>query len=59
DHTWGILQSPFLHDKARTVAFEHEITVQADRLSYSETTRLEIYGRSFDHTDTNGLVRGS
>ena len=57
DDTWGVLQSPFMRDKACTVAFEHEIIVKGDRLSYSETTGLEIYGRSFDHTDTNELVR--
>ena len=57
DDTWGVVQSPFMRDKARTVTFEHEITVKGDRLSYSETTGLEIYGRSFDHTDTNELVR--
>ena len=57
DNTWGVLQSPFMRDKARTVSFDHEITVTADRLSYSETTGLEIYGRSFEHTDTNELVR--
>ena len=57
DDNWGVLQSPFMRDKARTVSFNHEITVRADRLSYSETTGLEIYGRSFEHTDTNELVR--
>ena len=57
DDTWGVLQSPFMRGKARTVSFDHEITVTADRLSYSETTGLEIYGRSFEHTDTNELVR--
>jgi hypothetical protein len=57
DETWGIVQSPFMRDKARTVSFVQEITVQGDRLSYSQTTGLEIYGRSFDHTDTNTLSR--
>ena len=57
DNTWGVLQSPFMRDIGRTVSFNHEITVRADRLSYSETTGLEIYGRRFEHTDTNELVR--
>jgi hypothetical protein len=57
DDTWGVLQSPFMLEKARTVSFEHELTVKGDRLSYRESTGLEIYGRSFDHTDTSELVR--
>ena len=57
DNDWGILQSPYMRDKASTVAFQQEIKVKGDRLSYSETTELEIYGRSFDHTDANELVR--
>ena len=57
DSAWGILQSPYMHDKARTVSFNHEITVKGNRLLYSQTTGLEIYGRSFDHTDANELAR--
>jgi len=55
DEDWGIIQSPFMREKARTVSFQHQITVENDKLSYSETTGLQIYGRSFDHTDTNTL----
>jgi len=54
---WGIVQSPFMRDNARTVGFEHELRIDGDRLWYAETTKLEIYGRSFDHTDTNELTR--
>ena len=54
---WGIVQSPFMRDNARTVAFEMKLTVAADRLSYAETTSLEIYGKSFAHTDQSELVR--
>jgi hypothetical protein len=56
---WGILQSPFMRDKASTEAFEHKITIRGDRLHYFETTQLKIYGRSFDHTDENELQRSS
>jgi len=56
DSAWGILQSPYMHDKARTVSFNHEITVKGNQLLYSQTTGLEIYGRSFDHTDANELA---
>ena len=55
DPDWGILQSPFMREKAKTVAFRHELSVADGTLSYSETTSLEIYGRSFEHTDDNQL----
>ncbi len=57
DPDWGIVQSPFMRDKAKTVAFEHSVSIEGDQLSYSETTHLEIYGKSFDHTDSNTLKR--
>jgi methylamine---glutamate N-methyltransferase subunit C len=55
DKDWGIIQSPFMREKARTVSFQHQITVEGNELSYSETTCLQIYGKPFDHTDTNTL----
>lgn len=55
DPDWGIIQSPFMRDHAKTVGFRHELRVADGILSYSETTSLEIYGRSFDHTDENQL----
>jgi hypothetical protein len=57
DADWGIVQSPFMRDHARTVAFEHTVRVEGDALTYHETTHLEIYGRSFEHTDANQLSR--
>jgi hypothetical protein len=57
DPDWGIVQSPFMRDNASTVAFRHRVTIDGDRLSYAETTSLEIYGRQFEHTDENELVR--
>ncbi|RLA38498.1 MAG: hypothetical protein DRR06_20710 [Gammaproteobacteria bacterium] len=54
---WGIVQSPFMRDNAKTVAFTLRLTLEKDRLSYSETTTLDIYGRTFEHTDANELVR--
>jgi hypothetical protein len=56
DPDWGIIQSPFMRDKARTVEFRHDLTVDGKTLSYSETTVLEIYGRTFEHTDENQLT---
>ncbi len=57
DPDWGIVQSPFVRDKAKTTAFTHTITITGDELSYMETTMLEIYGRHFEHTDENVLTR--
>lgn len=57
DPDWGIIQSPFMRDNASTKAFQHTIEVDGDRLSYSETTTLEIYGKTFEHTDANELSR--
>lgn len=54
---WGIAQSPFMRDHARTCSFEHWIEVCDDRLSYAERTIIEIYGRRFVHTDRNELIR--
>ena len=57
DEQWGVVQSPFMRDNARTVSFTHSIIVSAEQLEYTETTELEIYGRSFSHTDANTLSR--
>jgi len=56
DPDWGIIQSPFMRDNARTTAFQHNITFNEDSLSYTETTTLEIYGKTFEHTDKNELL---
>jgi methylamine---glutamate N-methyltransferase subunit C len=54
---WGIVQSPFLSAQARTVSFVADFIVDGNRLEYSETTNLHIYGRDFPHTDVNVLQR--
>jgi hypothetical protein len=57
DKDWGIIQSPFMRENASTKAFHHKITVDGDKLTYFETTVLDIYGKKFDHTDGNTLTR--
>lgn len=59
DDDWQIIQSPFMRDNARTTAFEHTIEIQGNRLSYSETTMVDIYGKMFEHTDKNELTKVS
>jgi hypothetical protein len=44
-------------EKARTVSFKQEMTVVGSEMNYSQTTVLEIYGRSFEHKDENTLIR--
>lgn len=57
DPDWGILQSPFMRNKVKTVEFRHKISVNNEKLVYSETTVLEIYGKTFEHIDHNELLR--
>lgn len=54
---WGIIQSPFMRKNARTTSFHQKIIVGDEKMSYSETTMLDIYGREFEHTDDNELTR--
>jgi len=57
DKNWQIIQSPFMQENARTTKFHHRITVGNGKLAYSETTMVEIYGKVFEHTDQNELLR--
>ncbi len=57
DKDWGIIQSPFMKKNARTTGFTQKIKVGKGKMSYSETTMLDIYGRVFEHTDQNELIR--
>jgi hypothetical protein len=55
---FGIVQAPFMFNKAKTTAFTHTLTVLGDTMRYSETTVLDIYQKkSYDHKDVNTLQR--
>ena len=55
---FGIVQAPFMFNKAKTTAFSHTLTVKGDEMRYTETTVLDIYEKkSYDHTDLNTLKR--
>ena len=54
---FGIVQSPFMRDKAKTTAFSQKLVLQGNTLDYSQTTTLDIYGKVFAHTDENRLVK--
>ena len=54
----GIAQSPFMQEQARTTGFTHTLTVRGDKLTYQQTTLLDIYGRrGYAHSDENALSR--
>jgi len=44
---------------AKTTAYTHEVVVDGDTMTYSQSTMLDIYGIEFDHTDGNTLTRVS
>ena len=55
---FGIVQAPFMFNKAKTTGFSHTITVSGDQMRYQQTTVLDIYEKqSYDHTDVNTLQR--
>ena len=60
DAQWGIVQAPFMQQKARTKTFWHRLQISGDTLSYSETTVLDIYGKhDYQHSDSNTLQRSA
>ena len=57
DKNWQIIQSPFMQENAKTTKFTQHIAVGNEKLSYLETTIVDIYGKTFEHTDQNELTR--
>jgi len=55
--TYGIVQSPFMLEKATTKAFKMNLSVKENELNYHEVTSLHIYGKDFEHTDKSTLFR--
>ena len=55
--TYGIVQSPFMLEKAKTKAFKMNLSVKDNELNYYQTTSLHIYGKDFEHTDRSTLLR--
>lgn len=55
--TYGIVQSPFMCEKAKTNAFNMTLTVKDNELSYHEVMSLHIYGKDFEHVDRSTLQR--
>jgi len=57
DPEWGIIQSPFMRKKASSLEFRQKITVGSGKMTYAQTTLVDIYGKVFEHTDNNELSR--
>ena len=57
DPNWSIVQSPFMAKKAMTLSFSREFKLNGNTLSYKQLTKLDIYGKKFDHEDSNTLVK--
>ncbi len=57
NENYSIVQSPFLESKATTLGFKREFVVEGDTLSYIQETQLDIYGKDFNHKDTNTLTK--
>ncbi len=55
--TYGIVQSPFMLEKAETKAFKMNLSVKGNELNYHEIISLHIYGKDFEHTDQSKLFR--
>jgi hypothetical protein len=58
DKNYGIIESSFMAAKASTRAFDMQLVVDGDALSYTMKTSVDIYGKKgFAHTDENSLKR--
>lgn len=58
DHAeWPIIQTMFMSEKAKTLAFDQSLSVGDEHLSYQQKTLLDIYGKTFTHTDESELQR--
>lgn len=55
--TYGIVQSPFMLEKAKTKSFKMHLTVSSDELNYHQIMSLHIYGKDFEHVDGSTLFR--
>ncbi len=54
----GIAQSKFMVDSASTTGFNMMIDfTEKDKLHYSQTTNLKIYGKPFAHSDSSTLEK--
>ncbi len=53
--SFGIVQSPFMLEKAKTKVFNMTLSIKDQKLSYHQTMLLHIYGKDFQHSDKSEL----
>ncbi len=53
----GIVQTDFMLNKAKTTSFKQYFEFENGKMKYWQLTMLEIYGRTFEHTDENELTK--
>ena len=53
----SIVQSEFMNQKAKTENFEIKLELSKEELSYEQITYLDIYGKKFEHKDSNRLTK--
>lgn len=54
----GILQSAFLHSKAKATHFIRDLKVIRSTIYYTLETSLKIYDKEFNYSDINELKKG-
>ena len=54
---WPIIQTTFLQQKAKVESYKQQVTLFDNTLHYTQTMMLDIYGRTFEHTDSSTLVK--
>ncbi|CCQ72783.1 conserved protein of unknown function [Magnetospira sp. QH-2] len=57
DPEFGIAQSPFMSKKASSMEFRQKVIAGGGKMTYAQTTLVDIYGKVFEHTDDNALNR--
>jgi len=53
----GIAESAYMKDNASTTNFTMTLDIKADVLKYNQMINLDIYGKTFPHTDSSTLKK--
>jgi len=53
----GIAESEYMTNNAKTTGFVMNISITDQKLTYSQTSSLDIYGKPFAHTDSSTLQK--
>lgn len=52
-----LIQSPFMKKNAKLTSYQQQLILSENSLYYKQTMILDIYGKVFEHTDNNTLLR--